>query len=102
MADDDRKGVFESLERVTDEATFLVFLATLADDRLDEVEREKVAPSSPWGSGANGWENGTIEAFLERASEWGRASSNGLRFYSKPANPWRRCADILYAGKIYE
>ena len=27
---------------------------------------------------------------------------NGNPFYKKPDNPWRRCADILFAAKGYD
>ncbi len=89
-------------DAVCDERTFLEFLSALKADREDEVAKEKKKPSSPYGAGANGWENGTIEAFLDAATAWGAASQNGLQFYQKPENPWKRCADILYMGKIYE
>lgn len=87
---------------VVDEESFIHFLSALFADRKDEVEKEKDNPSSHYGSGANGWENGTIEEFLEAATAWAEASKNGLEFYQKPSNPWKRCADILYMGKIYE
>jgi hypothetical protein len=87
---------------VCDEDSFVRFLEALATDRADEVEKENSKPSSPYGPGANGWENGTIEAFLECASAWARASKNGLPPYKKPDNPWKRCADIIFMGKIYE
>jgi hypothetical protein len=89
-------------DAVCDEASFVEFLSALAADRADEVQKEKKKPSSPYGAGANGWEASTIEAFLEAASAWAVASKDGLKFYSKPSNPWKRCADILYTGKIYE
>jgi hypothetical protein len=89
-------------DAVCDEATFVEFLSALAADRVDEVQKEKRKPSSPYGPGANGWENGTIETFLEAACAWAEASKNGLKYYEKPSNPWKRCADILYTGKIYE
>jgi hypothetical protein len=89
-------------DAVHDEATFVEFLVALAADREDEVQKEKMKPSSPYGPGANGWENGTIEAFLGAASAWAEASKAGLKYYVKPSNPWKRCADILYTGKIYE
>jgi len=96
-------GDLESLrDAVCDEDSFVCFLEALAADRADEVEKEKGKPSSPYGPGANGWENGTIEAFLECAAAWARASSHGLRHYEKPENPWKRCADIIFMGKIYE
>ena len=90
------------LEAVCDEATFVEFLSALAEDRADEVQKEKKSPSSPYGSGANGWENITIESYLESACAWAEASKDGLKYYQKPSNPWKRCADILYTGKIYE
>lgn len=94
--------LYDLVETVDDEPSFLVFLAALAADRADEVAKETVTPSSPWGPGANGWENGTIETFLERAHAWGSVSAADLEFYSVPANPWKRFADILFAGKFYE
>ena len=90
------------LDAVCDEETFIAFVAALAADRGDEVAKEKVSPSSPYGPGANGWENGTIEGFLDGAAAWAAASKNGLEFYRKSDNPWKRCADIIYMGKIYE
>jgi hypothetical protein len=95
------------LDAVCDEESFVCFLEALAADHADEVAKEKINPSLPYSPGANGWENGTIDAFLEAASEWGRASKDGLQFcgewvYEKPDNPWKRCADIIYMGKIYE
>ena len=88
------------LGAVCDEETFIAFLTALAADREDEVAKEKATPS--YGPGANGWENGSIEAFLDAAAAWARASKNGLEFYRKPDNPWKRCADIIHMGKVYE
>lgn len=94
--------LLHKLDAVHDEQTFIEFMSALAADREDEVAKEKINPSSPYGQGANGWENRTIETFLERAASWADGSTNGLPLYVKPQNPWKRCADILYAGKIYE
>ncbi len=58
--------LLQKLDAVCDEASFVDFISTLAADRDDEVEKEKQGPSSLYGRGANGWENGTIEAFLLR------------------------------------
>lgn len=90
------------LEQVHDEETFIAFVSALAEDKADEDEKEKLNSSSPCGPGANGWENGTLATFLESAAEWASTSRDGLAYYSKPENPWKRCADILYMGKIYE
>ena len=85
-------------EKVHDEATFLLFLTALMKDREREVELEKENPSSPYGAGALGWENTTIEGFLESAIAWAEDSSQT----TEQANPWLRAAQILHAGKIYE
>jgi hypothetical protein len=87
---------------VDDEKSFIAFLDALAADWGNEQEKEVKEPSSPYGPGANGWENGSIGAFLGAAAGWGTASISGLKFYEKPENPWRRAAQILYMGKIYE
>ncbi len=89
-------------EAVCDEESFIAFIFALAMDRADEVAKEKLHPSSPYGPGANGWENGTIEDFLHAAARWADASKNGLRYYEKPSNLWKRCAQIIYMGKSYE
>jgi len=89
-------------DKVFDEATLREFIFALADDWEEEREKEKVSPSSPSGPGANGWENGTIGAFLERAASWGEATVAGTQYYSPPENPWKRCAHILLGGKFYE
>lgn len=88
---------------VTDESSFIGFLAALAADRRDEVKKEATTPSTPYESGANGWQNVTIEEFLEAASDWADESADGLsKIYEVPDNPWKRCAQILYMGKLYE
>jgi hypothetical protein len=89
-------------DQVNDEESFLRFLAALAADWQQEREMEAVKPSGPYSSGALGWENGTVGAVLDAAVRWGEASIGGLRFYEKPANPWRRAAHILHAGKFHE
>jgi len=95
-------NLFALLDTVVDEDTFIEFLSALEADWNDEREKEKVKPSAKFGPGANGWENGTIGNFLEAAGRWAIDSKDGLEFYRKPSNTWRRAADILYMGKIYE
>ncbi|WP_111980139.1 DUF7660 family protein [Algibacillus agarilyticus] len=87
---------------VETEQDLLNFVQALMNDRTDEEQKEKVNPSSPYSSGVNGWENGDIVSFLDAALAWGKASTNGLEFYEKPENPWKRIAHILHAGKFYE
>jgi hypothetical protein len=43
-----------------------------------------------------------LERFLNTAVRWARDSVNGNPFYKKPDNPWRRCADLLFAATSYE
>ncbi|MDJ0709197.1 MAG: hypothetical protein QNJ14_02350 [Woeseiaceae bacterium] len=69
------------------------------EDRLDEVTQEKIFPSSPYGPGCNGWENGTIESYLEAAIAWSETKV-GAELADEPS--WRSFAEFLYAGKIYE
>ena len=57
-----------ALESVHDSKSFLVFVKELIADRENEIKKEKISPSSPFGPGANGWENGTIETFLDAAA----------------------------------
>jgi hypothetical protein len=92
----------KALDAVRDEESFLQFLLALRDDREASIEQEKVTPSSPYTPGARGWENTTIERFFDTAVRWARDSVNGNSFYKSPENPWRRCADILFAAKGYE
>lgn len=87
----------EHLEHVVDRETFLAFVNALVADREDEVAKEKVTPSSPYGPGANGWENTTIDSYLDACASWAE-DSEGL-----PSNPsWRAFAQFLYSGKFYE
>jgi len=89
-------------DQVCDERSFINFIQVLAKDRADEIEKEKEKSRSTYEPGCNGWENGTIESFLEAASAWADTSFDGLPLYKKPENPWTRCAHILLMGKIYE
>lgn len=96
--------LYEALEAVHDETSFVTFLSALCADWEDEREKESRAASRPYAPGANGWENGTIGQYLDAAVRWAVASHNGRPSvgYEPSGNPWRRCADILYAGRIYE
>ncbi len=96
------KDLHALVEQVNDEESFLQFVSALAADWHEERDIEAIKPSSPYGPGALGWENGTVGAVLDAAVRWGEGSINGLRFYKKPENAWRRAAQILHAGKFYE
>ena len=102
MPENSSDSVENALEKVADEQTFINFLYALAKDRADEVAKEREHPSPPFGPGHNGWENGTIEDYLYAAARWAIASDGAPMLPPKSGNPWRRCADILAAGKVYE
>lgn len=85
----------ELLEKVNSKDTFLQFVKALKDDKIDEDE--KTTPSSPYSSGANGWENGTISSFLGSIEAYGQDSE---QIMEEPN--WRIFALLLYAGKFYE
>jgi hypothetical protein len=85
-------SLFDLVNQVEDEKTFLCFIKALW------IDREKFVCENT----EDRWENHTIEDFLEAAYSWGEESENGLEYYDKPNNPWKRTAQILYMGKIYE
>jgi hypothetical protein len=95
-------NLHELLDSVKDESTFLAFASALRLDRIEEEAKEAESASNPYESGANGWENTTIEQFLGSAIAWAESTNVGLTQGLDPANPWRRFADFLYCGKIYE
>lgn len=90
----------ELLERVNDEQSFITFIQTLGADFARE--RTMNEPLSPYGRGALGWENGSVDAFLEAAGAWAIGSSRLVPAEVSSANVWQRCASILLAGKFYE
>jgi hypothetical protein len=90
------------LEAVSDEASFLQFARRLEKDRRDSIREEALHPSSPYGPDARGWENISIEAFLESAIAWAEDSEFGRTQGLASASPWRLMANFLYAGKFYE
>jgi hypothetical protein len=91
----------EQADAVSDWRTLLAFARALIADREEEVAKEKESPSSPYGPGANGWENGRIEDFLEAATRWAESTRFG-ETQGLSGNPWRQFAAFLYCGKIYE
>ncbi len=92
----------EHLETVDDERSFLAFARALQQDRMEAVAAESRAPSSPYGQDAGGWENVSIESFLESAIAWAEASDFGANQGLTSTNLWKKFAVFLYCGKIYE
>lgn len=91
-----------ALMKVRDEASFLAFIKALYEDRMDDRQKEMLKPSSPYGPSANGWENGSIEAFLEAAYACGIVCIGKATDDDEPDNDWFRAARIIYCGKSYE
>jgi len=89
------------LEKVKDQKTFIEFAKALQEDKKDENKKEKESPSDPYSHGRNGWENTTIEGYLESAIAWAEDSDFGNRV-DKKKNLWKKFAMFLYGGKIYE
>lgn len=86
------------LEAVVDEATFLAFVKALADDRrvADRTAADAVREVQ------NGWENDSIQDFLEAGHAWAQDSAFGANQGLSLASPWKKFAVFLYCGKIYE
>ena len=89
-------------DAVSSEQSFIRLLQEMAVDRADEQEKELAALSSPYRPGANGWENSSIEAFLEAAAAWARATQDTSSLEATAPNIWRRAAQIIVAGAFYE
>jgi hypothetical protein len=93
------------LEAVHDRASFLEFVSALALDRREELEIERATPSALYSRGARGWENSSIEGFLEAAVSWAKdvhqlQDERAAWFPEAPS--WGVFARFLYLGKIYE
>ena len=79
-------NVDEALGRVNSKETFLNFVAALRDDY-----------------GNVGWENGSIDTFLDAMHAWAESTSaaTGEPMVSEEPS-WQEFARILHAGKFYE
>jgi hypothetical protein len=94
--------LYQLLELVNDEESFLVFVDALRKDREFDAEAEQDLPSNPYGASARGWNNVTIQSFLKAAQSWAEATQFGATQNLGELSPWRKFATFLYAGKIYE
>lgn len=88
----------DELEAVADAASFLAFVRALIADRRGEIG-ETV---DDFGRGVRGWENHSIEDFLEAALSWAESTDVGASHGLSEASTWKRFATFLYCGKIYE
>ena len=89
--------LFEVLEGVTDESSFVRFVELLAADRQSA---DSLALTVDGFQGE--WANQTIADFLEAASAWAKDSAFGEQPGPKPGNPWQLFATFLWAGRGYE
>lgn len=60
------------------------------------------APPSPHASSALGQENRAIGEYGEAMVDWADAPEDALHCHDQPDNPWRRIADIPFAGNRCE
>jgi hypothetical protein len=92
----------ELAESVSDEKSFLAFVDALRKDRELAAVAENASPSGTLDPGQHGWENITIESFLEAAQAWAEATEFGATQGWKETSPWKKFALFLYCGKVYE
>lgn len=92
----------EQLELVDNQESFLDFARMLILDRVSAVKAEARNPARHYGADAEGWENTSIETFLESAVSWAEDSNFGATQGLADASPWKQFAVFLYCGKIYE
>ena len=98
----DEDALAKKLEAVADATSFLAFVHALVADREAAAARERAQPASPYGPDAGSWENDRVETFLAAAVRWAESTNIGLAQGLRADNPWRRFAQFLYLGKIYE
>ena len=88
----------EALDRVDGPTSFIEFVEHLIADRQEEQDDQV----DMFGRGPNGWENHSIEDFLEAAVRWAKDSRFGRDQGLESVSPWKQFAEFLYCGKIYE
>ncbi|RMX08131.1 hypothetical protein D8I35_03125 [Corticibacter populi] len=89
--------LFNSLNSVSDESSFVHFVKLLVADR-QSADRFPLTIDGFRGD----WANHTITDFLEAAVSWAEDSDFGERPGPKPSNPWYLFALFLWAGQGYE
>ena len=90
--------LYQALETVKDEGSFLAFVKALITDR----EQHEGKAIEELGFVAD-WANNNISGFLEAAVSWAEDLNFGVN--QEPglsANRWKQFAVFLYCGKIYE
>ena len=84
------------VDSVTSRASFVRFVEALVADWRECDRAEHGAHSSPYGPTAGGWENPTLERFLEALA----AYTADAELPEQPS--WRTFAQVLAAAKVYE
>jgi len=90
--------LYEQLETVVDETTFLAFVAALEKD----LRANAGGRVDNFGRNEHGWENHSIEDFLKAAHAWAEDSKFGSKQGLASESPWKKFAVFLFCGKIYE
>lgn len=91
------RDLWQLLEQVVDERSFVAFVEALGEDFAEERRIDELQPGNPYSHGPLGWQSKTIDEMLEAAAAW---ATDGK--ITSAENVWRRCAEILFAGKHYE
>ena len=81
---------------VTTRAEFVAFVRGLREDLRASLAAEATSPSSPYGPAHGGWENPTLDRFLEALAAYADDAA-----VSEPPT-WRTFAEFLAAAKVYE
>jgi hypothetical protein len=90
----------ELLEEVKNRETFVAFVSALIKNRCDADELRQQNPEKYKWSSVLGWENGSIDTYLDAALS---CFEDGKRQDDKPEEiTWKKFAEFLYGGKIYE
>lgn len=88
------------LENVNNRQTFLIFVKALIQDCREADELAKQNPEKYQWVGTLGWENGSVETYLDAALA---CFEGGKWREEKPEEiNWKKFAEFLYGGKIYE
>ena len=90
------------LEQVHDRQSFFDFVSALASERRADALEERSHPSSSYGPTRRGWENISIEDFLDAALRWAQTTNMGQTQGLGEEPSWKAFAVFLYGGKIYE
>jgi hypothetical protein len=94
------RDIDDSLNQVVDLSTFLDFVRGMVADRRYDVALQLEQGLDSLGRGPRGWQNHTIEHYLEAAIAWTEATRGGAESVGEEAM-WREFARFLYTGKFY-